>query len=80
MEEAKDYESLLDSLSDSDVSAVGFPDREAIGSLMYLMIGTRPDLADAVGKLSQFNEKPKVKHWMAVKRVLTYVNGTSTLG
>lgn len=56
------------------------PYREAIGSLMYLMIGTRPDLAFCVGKLSQFCEAPKERHWVAVKRVLRYVSGTRTHG
>ena len=57
-----------------------FPYREAIGSLMYLMIGTRPDLAFAVGKLAQFCENPDMRHWTAVKRVLRYVCGTKELG
>ena len=31
-----------------------------IGSLMYLMLGTRPDIAYAVGTLSRFSAKPKL--------------------
>ena len=34
------------------------PYRQVIGSLMYLMIGSRPDLAFAIGKLSQHAESP----------------------
>ena len=47
---------------------------------MYVMIGSRPDIAFAVGKLARFCETPKTKHWTAVKRVLRYVNGTSSMG
>jgi len=36
----------------------------AVGSLMYAMLGTRPDLAYAVGLVSQFNHSPKREHWM----------------
>ena len=43
---------------DKNSSAVGVPYRQAIGSLMYLMNGSRPDLAFAVGKLSQQAENP----------------------
>ena len=56
------------------------PYRQAIGSLMYLMIGTRPGISYAVGKLAQFCESPKLKHWTAVKRVLRYVSGSRTMG
>eukprot|EP00171_Calliarthron_tuberculosum_P013846 IDg13846t1 len=42
---------------------------------MYLMIGTRPDIAFAVGILSQFSENPRLEHWIASKRVLRYVKG-----
>lgn len=52
------------------------PYLEAIGSLMYLMLGTRPDLAYAIGKLSRFGSNPGKKHWQGVKRVLRYLKGT----
>ena len=80
MEEPKSKNARLEVITDDDQDAVGVPYREAIGSLMYLMIGSRPDIAFAVGKLARFCETPKTKHWTAVKRVLRYVNGTSSMG
>lgn len=46
-----------------DHEVVNVPYREAIGSLMYAMIGTRPDISFAVGLLSRYCEKPKKAHW-----------------
>ena len=48
----------------------------AIGSLMYLAMGTRPDLTFAVQHLSQFASNPSSAHWTAVKRAFRYVKGT----
>lgn len=55
---------------------VNSPYRQAIGSLMFLMIGTRLDIAFAVGFLSKFAESPLEPHWTAVKRVFRYISGT----
>ena len=52
------------------------PYREAIGSLMYAAIGTRPDIAFAVSTLSQFLENPGEVHWEGVKRIFRYLLGT----
>lgn len=60
----------------ANYDAASFPYREAIGSLMYSMIGTRPGLAFAVGKLSQKCRNPTAKDWKAVKRVLPYISAT----
>ena len=49
---------------------------EIIGSLIYLMTCTRPDLSYAVGKLSQYRSKPRQQHWVAAKYILKYVRGT----
>lgn len=76
---ATPMESGFDITEESE-PAENVPYREAIGSLMYLMIGSRPDLAFAVGKLSQFVEKPQTHHWVAVKRILRYIQGTSRFG
>ena len=43
--------------------------RTIVGSLQYLLI-TRPDLAFAVNKLSQYMHTPTTDHWMFVKCLL----------
>ena len=52
------------------------PYREAIGSLMYAAVATRPDISFAVSTLSQFLESPGEVHWEAAKRVFRYLAGT----
>jgi transposase InsO family protein len=47
-----------------------------VGSLMYAMLCTRPDIAYAVQQLSQFSSKPTNAHFQAAKRVLRYLQGT----
>ena len=56
------------------------PYRELIGALMYLSVGTRPDITHAVNYLSQFNNKHDARHWKAAKRVLRYLRGTLDKG
>ena len=55
------------------------PYASAIGSLMYAMVCTRPDLAHAVGVVSRFLSNPGRKHWAAVKWIFRYLRGTSKL-
>ena len=43
---------------------------------MYLMVGTRPDLAFAIGKLNRFVSCYGKEHWAVIKRVLRYVKGS----
>jgi Reverse transcriptase (RNA-dependent DNA polymerase) len=56
------------------------PYRELVGSLMYVMVGTRPDIAFAVSCLSKYMENPGEQHWAAAKRVLRYLQGTKKTG
>ena len=49
-----------------------------IGSLMYAVIGTRPDLAYTVTMHSQFSSCPTKIHLTAAQRVLRYLKGTIT--
>jgi len=63
--------------SPSDIARMcKVPYREAIGSLMYAAVATRPDIAFAVSTLSRFLENPGEAHWQAVKRVFRYLAGT----
>ncbi|KAG2769259.1 hypothetical protein Pcac1_g19517 [Phytophthora cactorum] len=59
---------------------VNAPFREAVGALMHLMTATRPDIAYAVGYVSRFMENPQEEHWVAVKRIFRYLQGTKTHG
>ena len=47
-----------------------------VGSLMYAMLGTRPDIAFLVGVLSRFAAAPKKHHWEMAKRALQYLKHT----
>ena len=55
------------------------PYREAVGAMMYAMLGTRPDISYAVTTLSKFSSNPGSAHWEAVKRVYRYLTGTREL-
>ncbi|RVW18006.1 Retrovirus-related Pol polyprotein from transposon TNT 1-94 [Vitis vinifera] len=52
------------------------PYASAIGSLMYAMVCTRPDIAHAVGVVSRFMSRPGKQHWEAVKWILRYLKGS----
>ena len=48
----------------------------AVGSLMYAMLCTRPDICFAVGVVSRFQSNPGLDHWVAVKHILKYLKRT----
>lgn len=48
----------------------------AIGSLMYTMVCTRPDIGHAVGVVSRFMSNPGKSQWEAVKWILRYLRDT----
>ncbi|CAL1356411.1 unnamed protein product [Linum trigynum] len=56
------------------------PYASAVGSLMYAMVCTRPDLAHAVSVVSRFMIQPGKEHWQAVKRIFRYLKGTPDVG
>ena len=51
-----------------------------VGSLMYAMLGTCPDLAYAVLTLSKFNSEPAEEHHAAAKGTLRYLKETKGYG
>ena len=60
-----------------DVEAMrSVPYAHAVGSLMYLAISTRPDIAHSVGVLARFSSNPGQTHWAAVKHLFRYLQGT----
>jgi hypothetical protein len=56
------------------------PYREAVGSLLYIMVTTRPEIAFAVNQVSRFCQNPGPLHWESVKRILSYLAGTINYG
>lgn len=56
------------------------PYAEAIGSLLYCAMGTRPDICYALSVLSKYTSAPRAAHWSAVKRVFRYLKGTADHG
>ena len=54
--------------------------REILGSLMYLMTNTRPDICYIVSFLSQFMVNPTFAHLQLAKHVLMYLKGTLSKG
>lgn len=56
------------------------PYASGVGSLMYGMVCTRPDLAYAISVISRFMANPGMYHWEALKWVLRYLRSTLGLG
>jgi hypothetical protein len=50
-----------------------------IGSVMYPMVYTRPDIAFAVGKLAQFMDKPTTAHEKCMKVLMRYLRSTTDM-
>jgi Reverse transcriptase (RNA-dependent DNA polymerase) len=55
------------------------PYRSLVGCLIYLAVGTRPDISYAVQQLSQFLDNYSNTHWTAAVRVVRYLKGTRDL-
>lgn len=56
------------------------PYSNVIGSIMYLMVCTRLNLAFLVSTLSRYMSNQGPQHWEALKWLLRYLKGTSDVG
>ena len=54
------------------------PYASTVGSLMYVMVCTRLDIAHATGVVSRYMENPGEEHWEVVKWLLRNLRGTSS--
>ena len=54
--------------------------QSAVGSLLYLSIGTRPDITYAVSNVARYCARPTTEHWMANERIIRYLIGTLDCG
>ncbi|XP_061346949.1 secreted RxLR effector protein 161-like [Gastrolobium bilobum] len=51
------------------------PYASVVGSLMYALTCSRPDINFAVGMLGRYQSNPGMKHWKDTKKVLRYLQG-----
>ncbi|XP_058776952.1 secreted RxLR effector protein 161-like [Vicia villosa] len=56
------------------------PYASVVGCLMYVMVCTRLDLAQAVSQVCKFMSKPGKRHWETVKCIFMYLKGTMRYG
>ena len=52
------------------------PYASAIGSIMYAMLCTRPDVSFALSTTSRYQSDPGKSHWTVVKNILKYLRRT----
>ncbi len=62
------------------LNTVRFPYSECVGSLLYLSVCTRPNIAQAVGALARYMATPTVEHWEAALGIVRYLVGTADYG
>ena len=58
------------------MSKVPYP--SAVGSLMYAMVCTKPNIAHVVGVMSRYMNDPGKEHWEELKWILRYLRGIAT--
>ena len=71
----QDYESLRPaSTTDTRIDVTEY--QQVIGSLLFAMVFTRPDIAFVIGKLSQYISDPAKHHGHSAKNLMRYLKST----
>ena len=55
------------------------PYASAIGSIMYAMLCTRPDVNLAVSLVGRYKSNPDMEHWTTIKNILKYLKRTKDM-
>ena len=66
-------------MTDGSEVDIEFPYAEVIGSLQFSQLGTRFDISYAVAHAAKFTSRPTIPHVNTVKRILKYLQGTSSM-
>ena len=54
--------------------------REAVGSWIWLVSMSKPDIANAVRAVARHSRNPTERHWKAVLKIIQYLLGSKELG
>ena len=54
--------------------------RALVGSLMWLSVMTRPDIANALRACARQSHNPCARHWKALLQIAAYVKATKEVG
>ena len=57
----------------------GVPYASAIGSIMYAMLCTTPDVCLAISLAGRYQSNTRVDHWTTVKNILKYLKRTKDM-
>jgi hypothetical protein len=68
------------STTEENESMKDLPFNDLLGSLLWIALHTRPDLAQSVGVLCRFASNPGPQHWTGLKRILRYLAHTKNFG
>lgn len=68
---------LCPKLDDDKAQMAKIPYGSLVGSIMYAMICSRPDIVHVVSVISRFMYNLREKHWQPTKYVLRYLKETS---
>lgn len=67
------------STTDEQSNMSRVPYASAIGSIMYAMLCTRPDISYALSVTSRYQANPDIKHWNAAKNILKFLRRTKDM-